>query len=93
MRHYPRYGIHPVSHRHPGLMGVFGGMIDLTTAVLQGGATLVRTIVEGSVWHGCHPGYPPYYPAYWSGCHVQGHHSYYVECVPHCYPCRCSCCC
>lgn len=92
MRHYPRHGYRPRIHHHPGLMGVFGGMINLTTAILQGGATIFRTVVEGSVWHGCHPGHDHYHHGCWSGCHMEGYHSYHVECLPHSYPCHCCFC-
>ena len=93
MHHHPRHDARPGFHHHSGLMGVFGGMINLTTAFLQGGATIVRTIVEGSVWHGCHPEHHHFHHGCCSGCYAQGHHSYHVECLPHSYPCHCSCCC
>lgn len=43
--------------QHAGLMGVAGGMINLATTMMFGGARVVRTIVEGSLWHAEHPPY------------------------------------
>ena len=90
MHPYPYHG-HP-AHDHPphcgqplhaGLMGVAGGVINLTTSLLYGGARIVRTLVEGSVWHG---EYPPQH-----GCGGCVQHVCHLHCVPETYPC-CGCC-
>lgn len=78
--HGPPY-LHPYQ---PGLMGVFGGVINLTTSVLYGGARMVRTVVEGSVWHG---EYPPYH----GSCGCRHHHGCHVRCCPETYH-SCGCC-
>lgn len=67
---------------NPGLLGVFGGIINLTTASLRGGANIIRTVVEGSVWHShqhdrCGCGGRPV-------CHC-----YHTECSPRTYGCGC----
>ncbi len=36
---------------NPGLVGIFGGIVNLTTTALEAGATIVRTVVEGTMWH------------------------------------------
>ncbi len=73
---------HPccTSHHHPchnathaGLVGVIGGLINLTTTALYGGTRIVRTIVEGAVWHAEHP--PYYHGCHHSSCCCQQHHS------------------
>ena len=100
MHHYPCYEEYygQYAHGHPhacgqpyhsGLMGVFGGVINLTTSVLYGGARVVRTIVEGSVWHG---EYPPHHDccSQHGGCGYL-HHVYHRHCVPETYHC-CGCC-
>jgi hypothetical protein len=46
---YPGYPVY-----QPGLIGVFGSIINLTVAALQGGARVVRTVVEGSIWESHH---------------------------------------
>lgn len=76
---------------HPGLLGVFGGFINLTTAALQGGARLVRTVVEGSIWHGCHDpwGACQSHHGHGGGCgchHGHPHGCCHVECQPPSYP-------
>jgi hypothetical protein len=61
----------------PGLIGVFGGIINLTVAALQGGARVVRTVVEGSVWDA--------YPEHHDCCthhHERPHGCCRVECYP-----------
>jgi hypothetical protein len=78
--HHPNH--HSCPHAgtsHPGLMGVFGGLIQLTTATLYGGASILRTIVEGSVWHGCHESH--HYGTERSCCH-EVVHCCHVTCVP-----------
>lgn len=79
------YGPPPVYQR--GLMGVFGGIINLTTAVLYGGARISRSIVEGAVWGGAEP------PYHHNCCchHHTIHHTRHVHCVPENHDC-CGCC-
>jgi hypothetical protein len=84
---YHHHDCYMPPHPHPyqpGLMGVFGGVINLTTAALYGGARIVRTVVEGSVWHG---EYPPHHDC--CGCHH--HHVCHVHCCPETHNC-CGCC-
>lgn len=74
---------HAGTTRHPGLIGVFGGVINLTTTVLYSGARILRTVVEGAVWQDecprCHCSCP------------QTHHVHHVKCEPE-YCGRCNCC-
>lgn len=85
MHHHHDCYMPPHPHPYqPGLMGVFGGVINLTTAALYGGARIVRTVVEGSVWHG---EYPPHHDC--CGCHH--HHVCHVQCCPETHNC-CGCC-
>ncbi len=86
--HHKHYPCHPTYH--PGLMGVFGGIINLTTATLQGAAHITRTVVEGSVWHSCHADH--HYDHHSDCCHTV-HHCYHVECEPKCFKCSSCCCC
>lgn len=69
---------------HAGLAGVAGGVINLATSLLFGGAQIVRTLVEGSVWQDV--------PTHHRGCCCGGcvQHVYHVSCVPG--TCSCSCC-
>lgn len=86
-QHHRTYHSYPhVGTSHPGLMGVFGGIINLTTATLYGGASILRTIVEGSVWHGCHQGH--HHGGYCSCC-SDVVHCCHVTCVPPSYSCCC----
>gem|GEM_PF-3424010 len=74
---------------HPGLMGVFGAMINLATSSLQGGARIVKTVVEGSVWYShCET---PCLPMRCSCCCGPVVHRCHVECVPRTYGCCCCC--
>ncbi|MGD8569293.1 MAG: hypothetical protein PVJ39_14495 [Gammaproteobacteria bacterium] len=93
MYHYDDYG-NPVPHSHPaphpqpynpGIVGIVGGVINLTTTALYGGARVVRTIVEGSVWHGEHP-------YHHHGCCAHQHHGCHHACHVHCCPENYSCC-
>jgi len=69
---------HPGPPHHSGIVGVFGGAVNLATSVLYGSAGLLRNVVEGTMWHGCHPHFD-------HGCHR--------GCDPcHSYDC-CSCFC
>ncbi|GAB4379510.1 MAG: hypothetical protein Kow0042_29000 [Calditrichia bacterium] len=85
--HYHSY--YHVKHHHPapphgGLLGIFGGIVGLTTATLQSGARIIRTVVEGTLWHRTHPVY--------TGCGCPCHHGYHchhVDCCPPQYPCGC----
>jgi hypothetical protein len=84
MHHHHDYHTPAYTYPHqPGLLGVFGGVINLTTAALYGGAHIVRTIVEGSVWHGEHP---PHH----GRCTCHGH-ACHVDCCPETHNC-CGCC-
>ena len=91
MHHYNGYhqGFHHTPMQqppyNPGLLGVLGGVINLTTTVLYGGARIVRTVVEGSVWYG---EYPPHHHA---GCGCHHHHQCHVQCCPETHDC-CGCC-
>ncbi|TAN74300.1 MAG: hypothetical protein EPN14_09325 [Gallionella sp.] len=88
MHHYP-YGCGQPGHS--GLTDVFGGAINLATSVLYGGARVVRTIVEGSVWHSEHPQHHDCCPQHGDcGCGCP-HHVYHRHCVPETYHC-CGCC-
>ncbi len=85
-----RYGHGALQHYesefcHPGLMGIFGGFINLTTSTLQGGARIIKHVVEGSVWHAesCND-----YHYNSCSCHSNCH-NYHVECVPRSYDCSC----
>jgi len=85
MHHHCDCHVPPYTHPyHSGLMGLVGGVLNLTTSALYGGARIVRTVVEGSVWHG---EYPPHYGH--CGCHHQ--HVCHVHCCPESYHC-CGCC-
>ena len=75
----------PSQSYQSGLLGVFGGVISLTTATLYGGASIVRTIVEGSVWQAEHPQYGCSYCQ--PECHVC-----YCHCLPEAHHCCCGCC-
>lgn len=80
MRHKNYYYPHRSREiNHPGIMGAFGGIINLTTATLYGGAKIVRNIVEGSVWHGCDCGHANHGRC--DCCH-RVHHKYHVKCLP-----------
>lgn len=83
MHHYDYHCQQPTQLYHSGLMGVFGGVMNLTTSVLYGGASIVRTIVEGSVWHA-------EYPQYHTCCQYS-QHVCHVHCCPEQYSC-CGCC-
>lgn len=72
---------------HHGLMGIFGGIINLTTSVMHSGARVVRTVVEGSVWHGLCNGCAPYNDR--CRCYQPVQHCYCIECAPKTYT---SCC-
>lgn len=74
---YRPYG----AYHHPGLLSVFGGIMNLTIATLGGGARIIRTVVEGTVWHGC------YDPGGWS--YPVPYHYYQIQCCP---PAYWSCC-
>lgn len=95
MHHYPCHeGYHGDPHAcgqpfYPGLAGVFGGVINLATSVLYGGASVVRTVVEGSVWHG---EYPQHHDCCsWHGGCGCTQHVCHRHCVPETYHC-CGCC-
>ncbi len=98
MHHYPYHGDCHFDHPyacgqplHSGLMGVFGGVINLTTSMLYGGARVVRTIVEGSVWHGEYPQQQDCCSQH-DGCSCGClQHIYHRHCVPETYHC-CGCC-
>ncbi len=80
-QHRHHHPAHPQPVLYGGLIGVFGGIIGLTTATLHGGARLVKTIVEDTLWGDCsHHGHYPCDPC----CH-----HYTVECLPHTYGCDC----
>jgi hypothetical protein len=86
--HHPHHFAphHPGPPQHSGLMGVLGGAVNLATSALYGGAGLVRTVVEGTMWHGCHPHHDP---CCHSGCGCGHHHDC---CSCHCVS-SCHCCC
>lgn len=80
--HYP-HGVgphHPGHPPHAGVADVIGGVVNLTTAALYGGARLVRTVVEGTMWYGCHPHHDPCV-----GFHPGSYHHRYHDC------CSCWC--
>lgn len=83
MPHYP----HQAYPQHTGLVGLVGGIINLTTSSLFGGARIVRTLVEGSVWGAEHP---PHYGS--CGC-CQQHccHVHHLHCIPETHD-GCGCC-
>lgn len=92
-QHYPNHS-YPGSHYPPsaprynaGLVGLFGSMIGLTTAILYGGARVVQTIVEGSVWNSAYDCYGGCCGCD-SCCHPM-HHCYHVKCQPPTYPYYC----
>jgi hypothetical protein len=86
--HYPGFDPHYAGYPpHAGLMGIIGGVINLATNTLYGGARIVRTVVEGSVWQA---EYPHHYGM--GGCHPQPCcHVCHVHCIPETYSC-CGCC-
>lgn len=84
--HYPH---HYGSGHHAGLIGVFGGMINLSTASLQGGAKVVRNVVERILWHGCPDGGHFEHHGCGPDCHGRCHHCCCAEYVPRTYPCCC----
>lgn len=86
--HRQPHALHHAAAYHPGLIGVFGGLINLTTSALMGGARVIRTIVEGSVWHSCHMG--GHHGHHGCSC-CQPHHYYHVECHPPVYRGHCCC--
>ena len=91
--HHAHYGYHEhppglahrVEHARRGVPGILGGAIGLTTAVLQGGASIVQSIVNNAIWyrtprpsHGC--------------CHPV--HHVHIECSPPAWGCGMhGCCC
>jgi len=89
---YNPYYSHGYHHPHgayyqPGLIGVLGGILGLTTATLQASTRIIRTVVEGTVWYGCHDcDFDCYHPDP-CFCHHEPHaeHCYHIECVPPCY--------
>jgi hypothetical protein len=87
-QHHPGYPYPPYAPAYnPGLVDLFGSMIGLATATIYGGARVIRTIVEGSVWcshHDCYGDCGGCDPC----CHPM-HHCYDVECLPHTYHCDC----
>jgi hypothetical protein len=78
----PYYPCHRGPVQHAGLVGIFGGVINLTTAALQGGARIVRTVVEGTMWHAVHDGC----------CEPEPRCCCHVECEPPVYPGSHRCC-
>lgn len=91
---YPGYSYPCQPYRRGGLVGVAGGILELTTTALQAGTGLVRTVVEGAVWQGW-PGYWPaggyaYPPLPWYGHHCgvpYAGHCYVIEHRPAFPPC------
>jgi hypothetical protein len=94
---HPPHG-HPGPVYHPGVTGIFGGVVNLTVSALQGGARLLRTVVEGTVWHAGHDccgpcGHPPVHGGCHCGCCAPvAHHCCHVECLPPVYPGGHPCC-
>ena len=88
MHQCPQYSSGP--QYQPGLIHVFGGLVGLTTAALQGGARLIRTVVEGAVWEGGGCYHP--HMAHGGCCEPRHEHGCgcRVECVP---PMYTGCCC
>ena len=84
LRYHPHSHPHlPQPMPHGGLLGIFGGVVGLTTASLQGGVRIIRHVVEGTLWHGDYHG--------GCGCHCgHPHHIYHYECRPH-YHGHCGC--
>lgn len=73
MDHY--HGCNPYSRPvpNPGLAGILVGIVNLTGTALQGGANLIRTVVEGTMWHsGGHHDH----------CCCEPHHCCCYECRP-----------
>lgn len=54
--HHPyHHGPHlPGPPDHPGIAGVFGGVVNLAASALYGGASVIRNVVEGTMWYDCH---------------------------------------
>jgi len=73
-------------YHHPGLMGVLGGVIGLTTATLHGGVRVVRTVVEGTLWGPCYYYCDRCYYPYHTCC-PPVYHCYHIECRPRFYCC------
>ncbi len=74
----------PMAAHQPNLVDVLGGAINLATTVLYGQARVLRSIVEGAVWHGeCHD--------HIGCCCHHAHHVVHVKCVPETYDCRRCC--
>jgi len=86
--HHPHhFALHHANPpHHSGMVGVLGGVVDLATAALYGGSRLVRTVVEGTMWYGCHPHHDPCRQPGWG----PGHHHDCCSCW--CAP-ACHCCC
>lgn len=89
--HYAQYEHHGnCGCQNPGLVGVFGGILGLSTALLQGSARMARTVVEGTMWYGCHDYCDGPYHHGSSHCGQHGgqhggrhaYHYYHVDCWP-----------
>ena len=80
---HPPYSSHGSCHQ-PGLAGVFGGLLGLTAATLQGGTRMVRMIVEETAWDSCHDCCAPRCDPDPCFClrGQQSYHCYHVECRP-----------
>jgi hypothetical protein len=78
--HPPYHPPYPPPRAYPGLVDVAGGIIGLTAATLRGGARLVTTLVESTLWGVAYPGYGYGYP--YGPCDHPVYHGYRVEYVP-----------
>lgn len=77
---------HQCNTYQPGLIGVLNGVINLTTTALNGGVTVVRHVVEGSVWGDCHCG-SSVHNTQCNSC--QTYHCHTIRCSPKTYNCNC----
>lgn len=75
-----------MAYARRGVPGILGGVIGLTTAALQGGASIVQSIVNNAIWY--RTPLPPH------GCCHPVHHVH-VECSPPAWSCGAhgGCCC
>ncbi len=69
--HHNHHHAHRHCATHGGIVGVLGGVINLTTMALYGGARIIQTVVDGAAWHADHSPY---------SCHQHHGHHHHGDC-------------